>query len=160
MNPYFPPVLRQLKITIVNAINDSHTRRMKMRQYAYWGVILLVILGIWIWTKAGSNSDTLKISAENAKQRLDNEKGIVLLDVRTPEEHLQKRIPNSILIPVNILAKEAISKLPDKNAAIIVYCKSGNRSASAVKILTNLGYTNIYDLGGINGWPYKTVSGK
>jgi rhodanese-related sulfurtransferase len=131
---------------------------MKMRQYAYWGVILLVILGIWIWAKAGSNSDI--ISAENAKQRLDSEKGIILLDVRTPEEHLQKRIPSSILIPVNILDKEAISKLPDKNAAIIVYCKSGNRSASAVKILTNLGYTNIYDLGGINGWPYKTVSGK
>jgi rhodanese-related sulfurtransferase len=130
-----------------------------MKQYALLGVFLLAILGMWLWTKSGGNSDTIKISAENAKQRLDSEKGIILLDVRTPEEYQEKHIPNSILIPLNVLSQEAVSKLPDKNAEIIAYCRSGNRSASAVKILTNLGYTHIYDLGGINSWPYKTVSG-
>ena len=129
-----------------------------MKQYALLGVLLL-IFGIWFWTKAGSKSD-MKISAESAKQRLDSEKGIILLDVRNPEEYQQKHIPDSILIPVNALANQAASKLPDKNAEIIVHCRSGSRSASAVKILTNLGYAHVYDLGGINRWPYKTVSGK
>lgn len=130
-----------------------------MKEYALWGVLLLVTLGIWIWSKAGGNSNKKRISAEDAKQRLASKKRIILLDVRTPEEYQRKHIPNSILIPVIVLADEAVTKLPDKNAEIIVHCRTGNRSASAVKILTNLGYTNISDLGGINGWPYKTVSG-
>lgn len=62
-------------------------------------------------------------------------------------------------IPVDVLASEADRELPDKNAKIIVYCKGGNRSAQAIKILSKLGYTNIYNLGGIVSWPYETVSG-
>jgi len=130
-----------------------------MKPFTILGIVLLVMLGLWIFNKVDDNSDSLKISAEDAKQRLDSEKGIILLDVRTPEEYRQKHIPNSTLIPVNVLASEAEGKLTNKDAEIIVYCRSGNRSASAVKILNKLGYTHVYDLGGINRWPYKTVSG-
>lgn len=128
-----------------------------MKQSILLGVLIILISVIWVRTKNG-NSRTIKISAEKAKQRLNNERGIILLDVRTPQEYRRKHIPNSILIPVTVLADEAVNKIPDKNTEIIVYCRTGNRSASAVKILTDLGYTNIHDLGGINGWPYKTVS--
>jgi len=90
---------------------------------------------------------------------LDTEKGIILLDVRTRDEYLEKHIPKSTLIPVDVLANKASRKLPNKNAEIMVYCKSGSRSSMAVKTLSKLGYMNIYILGGIVRWPYETVSG-
>ena len=94
------------------------------------------------------------ISPEDAKRRLDTEEGVVLLDVRTVEEYTEKHIPESILIPVDILENEAHSKLLDTDAHIFVYCRSGNRSVTASKILVKLGYKNVYNLGGIIDWPY------
>ena len=66
-----------------------------------------------------------KISTQSAKERLDREKGIVLLDVRTVAENNEKRIPGSVLIPVEVIKTQATDKLKDKNAAIFVYCRSG-----------------------------------
>lgn len=100
------------------------------------------------------------IKPEEAKKRLASEKGIILLDVRTQEEYEEKRIPNSILIPVDIIEKVELSKITNKNATIFVYCRSGRRSAIASEALVKMGYTNVYDLGGINDWPFETESGK
>lgn len=96
------------------------------------------------------------ISPEEAKKRLDNEKGIILLDVRTKEEYEEKHIPGSLLIPVDIIETEAPNKLTDKNAVIFVYCRSGRRSVTASEALVKMGYKNVYNLGGINDWPYET----
>ena len=85
---------------------------------------------------------------------------IILLDIRTREEYIEKHIPGSTLIPLNVLAREASKKLPDKHATVFIYCRSGSRSRTAVKILLKQGYTKIFDLGGIARWPYETVSGK
>jgi rhodanese-related sulfurtransferase len=53
--------------------------------------------------------------------------------------------------------KEKIGEVTsDKNAFVIVYCRSGNRSAQAAKILAELGYSKVYDMGGINNWKYET----
>lgn len=100
------------------------------------------------------------ISTEIAKKRLDTEKDIVLLDVRTVAENTEKRIPGSVLIPVGDIKPQAPEKLKDKDAAIVIYCRSGNRSITAAKALTDMGYTNVYNLGGINKWPYETETGK
>ena len=99
------------------------------------------------------------ISTETAKKRLDTEKGIVLLDVRSVAENTEKRIPGSVLIPVEVIKTKVTDKLKDKNAAIFVYCRSGNRSAIAAQVLADMSYTNVYNLGGINNWPYETESG-
>ncbi|HEY9059610.1 MAG TPA: rhodanese-like domain-containing protein [Pseudobacteroides sp.] len=96
------------------------------------------------------------ISPEEAKKRLDNEKGIILLDVRTREEYEEKHIPGSLLIPVDAIETEAPNKLTDKNAVIFVYCRSGRRSVTASEALVKMGYKNVYNLGGINDWPYET----
>ncbi len=88
------------------------------------------------------------------------EKGIILLDVRTQEEYIENHISGSTLIPLSDLEGQASLKLPDKQATIFIYCRSGNRSRAAVKILSKQDYTNVFDLGGIIRWPYKTVSGK
>ena len=97
------------------------------------------------------------ISAEKGKKRLDSEKGIILLDVRTKEEYDTGHIKGSILIPVDNLKEEAPKSLRDTNAVIFVYCRSGNRSVTAADILVNLGYKKVYNLGGIINWPYEVV---
>jgi len=83
----------------------------------------------------------------------------ILLDVRTEEEYRDQRIDGSVLIPVDEISIRAEAELPDKDATILVYCRSGRRSASAAEELAALGYTNVYDFGGIQSWPYETVSG-
>lgn len=101
-----------------------------------------------------------KISASEAKKVIDSEKQIVLLDVRTVEEYTEKRIPGSILIPYDVIEDEAPSKLTDKNKKILIYCRSGRRSAIAAESLIKIGYKNVFDFGGINDWPYETETGK
>lgn len=123
-------------------------------------IILVGVLLIWTYLKNSGTANNLRIDPTEAKKRLDMEKGIILLDVRTREEYLENHIPKSTLIPLNVLETEASNKLPDKQATIFVYCRSGNRSRAAVKRLLKQGYTSVFDLGGIIRWPYKTVSGK
>jgi rhodanese-related sulfurtransferase len=97
------------------------------------------------------------VTPKEAKQRLDNKEEIILLDVRTKEEYDSGHIKGSMLIPVDVLDEEVKNKLMDKNATIFVYCRSGNRSVTAANILIKQGYTNVYNLGGIQSWPYEVV---
>ena len=100
-----------------------------------------------------------KITAEQAKAKMDEGKPFILLDVRTDEEFKEKRIDGAILIPDYEIKSRASTELPDKNALILIYCRSGRRSALAANELIEQGYTNVYDFGGIIDWPYDTVSG-
>lgn len=95
------------------------------------------------------------ITPEEAKRRLDSEQGIVLLDVREPDEYAQGHIPGSVLLPLGDIAAKAEVVVPEKDTVLFVYCRSGRRSALAAEDLIKLGYTQIYDLGGINDWPYE-----
>lgn len=99
------------------------------------------------------------IKPEEAKARLDMGDKIILLDVRTEEEYREQHLPNSILIPVEGIDKDATARITDKNTTVFVYCSSGSRSAIAVEVLTLMGYTKVYDLGSIEDWPYETVGG-
>ncbi len=96
------------------------------------------------------------ITPEKAYQRLDQEEGIVLIDVRTEEEYQEKHIPGSVLLPLSELEKEIEEVVQDKETVVFIYCRSGNRSAQGAKILSEMGYTEVYDLGGIIDWPYET----
>lgn len=73
-----------------------------------------------------------------------------MIDVRTPEEFNSGHIAGAINIPVQELS-ERLSEVPD-DKEIVVYCRSGNRSATASDILTNGGYEGVYDMGGIIAW--------
>jgi rhodanese-related sulfurtransferase len=74
----------------------------------------------------------------------------LLIDVRTPEEFASGHIEGAVNIPVEALASR-LSEVPS-GQPIVVYCRSGNRSATASQILADAGYTSIYDLGGLQGW--------
>ena len=65
----------------------------------------------------------------------------------------------AMLLPVGMINEEtAAGVIPGKDATVLVYCRSGNRSKTASSALADLGYTNIYEFGGINTWPYETES--
>ena len=99
------------------------------------------------------------ISPLEGKNRLDTDKNIILIDVRTPDEYAQVHIPNSKSLPLNKL-ESGISKIAkDKESEIIVYCLSGARAASACSQLSTMGYTNVSNMGGIQSWKYETVHG-
>ena len=99
-----------------------------------------------------------QITQDEAKSIMDSEESYILLDVRTQEEYDAEHIEGAILIPDYEIEIKAESILTDKNALILVYCRSGRRSKNAAIILTTLGYTNIKEFGGINTWTGATVS--
>jgi len=99
-----------------------------------------------------------KISAEQAKDMMDKGGPCTLVDVRTAGEFKEGHIKGAVLIPVDEITSRAEKELPDKNAAIVVYCRSGVRAARAAQSLADMGYTNVYNMGGIMSWPYGTVN--
>lgn len=101
----------------------------------------------------------VKIMAEEAKTRLDRGDKIIIVDVRTPAEYNEAHIKNSVLLPLDSIRDNAAAVIPDKDAVYFVYCRSGVRSATAAAQLVEMGYKNIYDLGGIKDWPHEKVSG-
>ena len=98
-----------------------------------------------------------QISAEEAKQIMDTETDYIIIDARTTEEFAEGHIENAILIPEYEIAERAEKEFPDKDALILVYCRSGRRSKIASEELVKLGYTNVKEFGGIIDWPYETV---
>ena len=61
------------------------------------------------------------------------------------------------MLPVGTIDEDTAAEvIPEKDSTVLVYCRSGNRSKTASSTLAELGYTNIYEFGGINTWPYET----
>ena len=93
-----------------------------------------------------------KISQDEAKKMMEKDDGHVIVDVRREDEYASGHIPGAILIPNESIGTEKPAELPDLDQIILVYCRSGNRSAQASQKLANLGYTNVFDFGGIMTW--------
>lgn len=98
------------------------------------------------------------ISFEEGKHILDTCPGSVLLDVRTEEEYSIEHAAGAVLLPQEDLETmdegEILGVLPDLDAPVLLYCRTGRRAALAAVKLEGLGYTRLYNLGGLNGWPY------
>ena len=95
-------------------------------------------------------------SLSTAGKRDDGHSSLsTILDVRESDEYAKGHIANAILFPLSTIRPATTAeRLPDKDATILVYCQSGRRSKKACILLTKLGYTHIYDFGGIMDWPY------
>ncbi len=98
-----------------------------------------------------------KLNHPQAKKLMDSEPKAVIIDVRTAEEFGESRIDGAINIPLDILEKEIIKIIPNKNQPVIVYCQSGRRSKQAAELLDMAGYENIYDMGGLTDWPFELI---
>ena len=99
-----------------------------------------------------------QITAQEAKKLMDTQTDYVIIDARTEEEFTAGHIENAILIPEYEIAERAEQELPQKDALILVYCRSGRRSKIASEELVKLGYTNVKEFGGIIDWPYETTT--
>lgn len=97
------------------------------------------------------------ISAEAAFEMMNENEDYVILDVRTKAEYDSGHIEGALLLPNEEIGTDEIEILPDKDKLILVYCRSGNRSKQASQKLVDLGYTNVFEFGGIIDWPYETV---
>jgi rhodanese-related sulfurtransferase len=119
--------------------------------------VLTVVLGSLAWISI-NNLDTVEvtaappqlISADAYQAQFGTGSDHALIDVRTPEEYSSGHIPDSININVEILANR-LDEVP-REIPIVVYCRTGNRSAIASKILADAGFSPVYDLGGIQDW--------
>ena len=81
---------------------------------------------------------------------------VVILDVREQDEFDAGHIPGAVLLPVGTITEDtAAAVIDDLDTVVLVYCRSGNRSKTASQALADLGYTNVYEFGGINSWPYE-----
>ena len=99
-----------------------------------------------------------QITQEAAKEMMDTQE-VVILDVREQHEYDSGHIPGSVLLPVGTITEDtAAAVIDDLDTVVLVYCRSGNRSKTASQALADLGYTNVYEFGGINDWPYEVES--
>ena len=123
--------------------------------------ILPLLVSLALLTGCGGNTADgayRQITQEKAKEMMDTQ-NVIILDVREQSEYDSGHIPGAVLLPVGTIDEAtAAAAIPAKDSTVLVYCRSGNRSKAAASALAELGYTNLYEFGGINTWPYETES--
>jgi rhodanese-related sulfurtransferase len=101
------------------------------------------------------NFTSSQLSQDQAYAQLKNDPSIVLVDVRTVEEFTEDgHIAGSLNVPLHLLPVTVANVLPDKHAQIFVICYSGARASDAVNYLKRLGYTKVFNIGGVASWRY------
>ena len=101
-----------------------------------------------------------RISQEDAKEMMELEDGHVIVDVRRQDEYRKGHIPGAVLIPNESISVAPPEQLPDKDQVILIYCRTGVRSKQAAQKLADMGYTNLYEFGGIMNWTGPVVKGE
>ena len=96
------------------------------------------------------------ISQEAAQEIIAENPNAILADVRFQENYDTEHIAGAVFVPLEDVLNEKFDKIPDKNAPIITYCGNGNRARKTAKALVEKGYTNVYEMGGINDWTGAT----
>ena len=104
-------------------------------------------------TSSAEKSGYTQITASEAMKMMEEESDYTIVDVRRADEFASGHIPGAINVPNETISEEADQSLPDKDKLLFVYCRSGNRSKQASQVLADLGYTKVYEFGGIIDWP-------
>ena len=129
------------------------------RRLVYLLVAVLIVAGVWYLFPKDADEIYGDVTVQEAKELIDSKPDLVILDVRTVEEHSEEHVEGVVNIPVGEL-EDRLDEL-DKTWELLVYCRTGNRSSSAVKIIEDNGYTKIFHMtGGIVKWKeagYPTV---
>ena len=120
-------------------------------------LLSLLLLTGCAGTADGSGGSYIQLSSDQAMEQMASSEGYIILDVRTKEEYDSGHIAGAVNLPLQDLADGPPALLPDLSQEIYVYCRSGNRSKQASQILAELGYTNVFEFGGIHSWKGEIV---
>ena len=148
----------------LGALAGMYTFRHKTKKWYYTITVpvLLVIqiaAAVLLLSSCGGTSYT-RISQDEAMQMMQEETDYLIVDVRRPDEFAEGHIAGAINVPNEDIYDEMPELLPNKDQILLIYCRSGNRSKEASKKLADIGYTNVYEFGGINTWEGEIVTGE
>ena len=123
-------------------------------------IVILLVMILFLITGCGTVKEERKmISYEEVNgiiENYENLEHVYIIDVREEDEYEEGHLINSYNIPLSRL-EDINNENISKDAKIIIYCRSGNRCKTAQERLNNMGYINVYDMGGITNWPYDIV---
>ncbi len=120
--------------------------------------IVTLLLCIIITGCSSQSMEGTKLNKITTKEVYDliNDEDVIIVDVREKYEYDEGHLQNSVLIPQGNI-EDIADYVDNKDKKIIVYCRSGRRSNAAGQVLVDMGYTNVYDMGGILSWEYEVV---
>ena len=149
----------------IGALAGMYAFRHKTKKRYYTITIPIILLvqiaaAIFLLCSCGSGASYTQISQDEAMQMMKEESGYLIVDVRRPDEYAEEHITGAINVPNETIEDEAPEALPDKEQMLLVYCRRGNRSKEASQKLADMGYTNVYEFGGIETWEGDTVKGE
>ena len=120
-------------------------------------VAVIVVAAIFlVWRQIAPGSEAVAAGSGRIQPQqyqsdfVESNSPHLLVDVRTPQEFSTGHIEGAVNIPVQSLAQR-MNEIP-QDQPVVLYCRSGNRSSKAAKILASAGYDQVYDLGGIINW--------
>jgi rhodanese-related sulfurtransferase len=116
-----------------------------------YGVLFAALIGYLAYVKGWIFPNFDSITPQAAYEKLQKEEPL-LIDVRTPEEYNEGHIEGSLLIPLDTLEANLPKLANSKDRPLIVYCRSGARSAIASRLLADQGFKPLNVSGGINEW--------
>ena len=122
-------------------------------------LILQIAAAVMLLSGCSSASYT-QITQDEAMKMMQEQTDCLIVDVRRPDEFAEGHIAGAVNVPNETIEDEAPDALPDKGQTLLVYCRSGNRSKEASQKLANMGYTNVFEFGGINTWEGEIVTGE
>lgn len=122
-------------------------------------LILQIAAAVMLLSGCSSASYT-QITQDEAMKMMQEQTDCLIVDVRRPDEFAEGHIAGAVNVPNETIEDEAPDALPDKEQTLLVYCRSGNRSKEASQKLADMGYTNVYEFGGINTWKGEIVTGE
>ena len=128
-----------------------------MKRLAIVFFVIIVLLSGCAQPSGSTTASYKQITQEEAKEMMTKDDGHIIVDVRRQDEYDEGHIPGAVLIPNESITDKQPEELPDLDQIILVYCRSGRRSKEASQKLANIGYTNVYEFGGINTWTGEIV---
>lgn len=120
-------------------------------------VLLLSLVMMFVVVGCSSSTDIQSIDGDKVYQMIQNKDDFVLVDVREQDEYDAGHIEGAMLIPLGTIETDFVKTVPSKDQMIVVYCRTGRRSQEAYAKIKDLGYQDVYDLGGIVDWKYDVV---
>lgn len=128
-----------------------------MKRAALMLFAVIILLSGCAQSQSSTPASYTQITQEEAKEMMSKNDGHIIVDVRHQDEYNEGHIPGAVLIPNESITDKQPEELPDLDRIILVYCRSGRRSKEASQKLADMGYTNVYEFGGINTWQGEIV---